>query len=561
MPAMIREIPDARGLSAALVLLLSVGGVVACGGSSKSASPDASHDGPVDTGSVQEAGLPDVISGIDAPPKVGVEPVGTALVRLTGAQIRGVTDDGYVAYLDANGAAYVVSLSGGSPRLVLAPAGGTDAGNQTFTDVAVSHTFVAAWSNTASSLASSPLNVWSAKLGTTKQIAQSSSPGAFQAAPDSSFFTYLADPSTDGSAASLYGALADGTHAAALLPSIVVSDLAVNCAPKQVFAGSYVVVASCAAGSFGGAAVPTVASFNSQTGWTASVLVASAIDQLAVDPAGANVLTATSAGALEYVPVAGGVPVAIDMGNPVNTTPTSSSTLFIAPNPTRAIYQASSGALKTAPLPAGEASALPTGSVGVVFGLSPDGSYVSYATPVQDLTGGYPLNLNMISTTPGGTVLPLEEGNPGSVFYDLYDPDSFNGTEFTIGLAYPFTADSAYALFTSVPIGTDDDTPPGSLQAAPVTGKAVITAAATQVYAAVPLAGSKVLWNDGYNASGNAEDGPVADLRTVDLSLGTPSLIIQGADADFGVSPDNTKVIYSLNYGVSTDGVYVTPIP
>lgn len=386
-------------------------------------------------------------------------------------------------------------------------------------------------------------------------------PGSFDAASDSTFFTYVAAAAADGSSASLYGSLADGTEGSALVTGIVTSNLAGNCLPKVAFAGSYVVVASCAAGSFGAAGPPRVSSFDSARGWAASLLVPSAIDQIAVDPDGANVLAATSTGTLEYIPIGGGAPVIVDEGNVVRTTPTSTSTLFIAPNPTRAIYQAGSNGLRVATLPSGPASVLGAGSVGVVFGLSSDGNYASFATPAQDLTSGYPLDLSIVSTMPGGVVVPLEQGNPAAVFYNLYNPDSFNGTEFTIGTPYPFTADSAYALFTMVPAGSGDDTPPGSLQATPVSGAAGMTVAGASVYAAVPLTGSRVLWNDGYVANGNALGGPVASLRVVDVSTNGPTLILAGADADFAVSPDGTRAVYSLNYGVATDGIYVVAIP
>jgi hypothetical protein len=174
---------------------------------------------------------------------------------------------------------------------------------------------------------------------------------------------------------------------------------------------------------------------------------------------------------------------------------------------------------------------------------------------------GYPTVLNAISTLAGSTVVALEHGNPGTVFSDLFDPDTFDGSTLAIGTDYPFTADGAYALFTTVPMGSADDTPPGSLQATNLASGKGVTLSETSVFTAVPLTGASVAWNDAYNAAGNAIGTGIGDLHVGDFSTGTSTLVLHGADAAFAVAPDHSRLAYSLNYGTSEDGIYVVAIP
>jgi hypothetical protein len=506
--------------------------------------------------------IPDVtMPDVGAP--TPVTPVGTALAMLAGARIVGVTDDAYVVYVDAVGSTYVVPFGGGSAPVRIVVAGGPDAGSVdgsvlSFTDVVVSHDIVAVWASTLSALAPTALYVWSSKMGSARAVSATSVPGLFEAAPDSSFFTFFADASADRSNATLYAGASSGGPPTVLAPATVLAERA-TCPERQLFAGPYVVLASCTAtGSFGMSA-PSVVSFDGMNAWQKAVLVESAADQIALDPTATNVLAVTSGGSLVYVPVGGGPATTVDTA--VSTTSTSTGTLFVAPNPLRAIYQTGSNALKVASLPSGTAAALPTGSVGTIFGLSPDGAYVSYATSTTDLMSGYPTVLNAISTLAGSTVVALEHGNPGTVFSDLFDPDTFDGSTLAIGTDYPFTADGAYALFTTVPMGSADDTPPGSLQATNLASGKGVTLSETSVFTAVPLTGASVAWNDAYNAAGNAIGTGIGDLHVGDFSTGTSTLVLHGADAAFAVAPDHSRLAYSLNYGTSEDGIYVVAIP
>jgi len=96
-----------------------------------------------------------------------------------------------------------------------------------------------------------------------------------------------------------------------------------------------------------------------------------------------------------------------------------------------------------------------------------------------------------------------------------------------------------------------------------MTGATKTTVAAADVWQENAVSAAKVLYNDHY-IGGGASDG-YADIESVDLSASplAPTTVVSHADANYFLSADRTKLIYSFSScpNLGTAGIYVIAAP
>jgi hypothetical protein len=191
------------------------------------------------------------------------------------------------------------------------------------------------------------------------------------------------------------------------------------------------------------------------------------------------------------------------------------------------------------------ASPSPTKIVAGLFGgtlaLSSDDNWlVTYETAGTSFTDMY-----MVNTAASSSLVTLCPTETAAFFGD------------------PFTVDDSQVLFFCN-ISTSGSGYVGDFDAEKLmAGATKTTVAPTNVWQANSVSGAKVLYNDHYIGG-----GPVygyADIEAVDLSATplAPTTVVSHADANYFLTADKTKLIYSFSScpNAGAAGIYVIAAP
>lgn len=511
-------------------------------GSKKDTSVGPEDTGsPVDSGTTSDTGTPVDSSVVDsavvdsatvdssadvdltdvsdtATTDTAVGETGTVATRLaTGTlTILGITSDGYVVYTSGSDV-NAVSLGGGAPIAIVTSA----------SRVRVSNKAVFTW-GTVDTAGFAPLSVWTAANGTksiaTKSLAPSSTAAYalyVAAASADGNWAMFTDGGTTGTSrkADVKVVNTDGTGGKTALTQYVVYDgspggLTDYCAPYIGWVGTRFVTSHCTPS---GTTVSFDASSVDPSVGTATSLGTDLGAYWTADDAGSKVALVTSLGSLRLVPVAGGTALTIE---------SSVSTAQFTHDGTYVLYRTSGNALKRSPTSTASPQTLISSGVATLLsGASPNDKFLLYSS--SSTAGAYDVRLASTTTPGSGTVLYSTAA--GEVYGDA------------------FTADSAYALYYQS-VASDV----GTLTAAPTAGGSGISLGAS-TWLDWAVAGSKVIWNDGYSSTAGT-----ATIRVRDLASGTgTTTIAANADRTFVLSPTRDRVVYSI----ASDGLWVAPIP
>jgi len=563
--------------------LLLGSALFACGGSTAAPTGDGGSDVsvPRDTGikpSPHDTGIdspvrPERDAGVDAARDTGIDatrdaadahvlmtdahdaapptPVGSTLSVGRRFLVEGVTDNGYVIYATPSSINAVPAL-GGTPT-VLGAFGFDDAGVIGNGAVVVLHDLVLLWTDVtqfeASALPVGTLSVWSPATSassaptvlSTSAIAPSPYGGVVVAASaDGSSLAYMVANTASGEIASLVAASTASlaTHVT-LDPSIGANPTGL-CGPALNFAGGFLIARYCDVVS-GDEGAPALFAYDTQA-WRKKPLVQGVLAS-SVDGTGAYAAAVTVSGQLDLVSTSSdsGAAVAVDP----SVTLSSAESIFLGVSDQFILYTTPAGALKASSVTGAPAlTTLVASKVNAIDGVSLDAKWV-YVNDGTDPNTGYPSDLSLASTSAAGAARQLASNTVATTLGD------------------GFTADSSYALFATG-LGINPMTGAfsgGTLNAAKVsasTSPAVVTTnGGVQVNA---LTGTAILFADHYNASGGLAGS--ADLRTVDVATTVASsLVIAGADISYALTKDRSKLVYTLNFGDSTDGLYIVSLP
>jgi hypothetical protein len=564
-------------LSRSLCLLGLIAG--ACTSSSASVGSDAS--GPsrrLDAATAREADTPDhatregdaraetgasqdASQHVDAPAMDAGRPptpVGTAVD--TGAiTLVGVTDDGHVVYQRGNTvkAAPVV----GGPTTTLLDASDAAATNGIVVNIVHDDVFI--WSNVNQTSGAATLDVWASSLTAATTLSTSSVPSLFAASADSSVIAFSDGTSADGSSTNLVAAaIASLTSHHPLATAVDPGNEDVpTCPPALAFSGAgtllYTVVGACTPIVVdGGANGPFVVTAFPAATWTGAVLAPSATT-VAVDGSGSSAAIFLPSGAIEIASLAGGAPVPIDTGPDAGTADAGadlSSQLYLSPSDAFVLFCTHAGALLASPTATASVTTLATAGAVDLDAVSPTAAFVLVDQGTDVLTG-FPEGLGLASTSTAGPVATLSTGD---VFLNV------GGDE--------FTADGHYALYIAGVTSDGNGNPIGALTAAavaapgsPITiaskgGSLINPITGAPSNTAVALTTSQIAFVDAFDSSlGQAGQ---ADLEVVDLSTTAPAQrVMTAADPSFVVSHDRQRILYTITFGGTTDGLYSVAVP
>lgn len=495
------------------------------GGSGLDASTDAAPKHPKpgpDSGSSSsdDAGDGGVACSLET---TALAPHGTQLVPLSGATIDGVTSDGYVVYTDtSSNTNEVISLDGGAPTSI----GANDGTGGAFTSGLV----VFAFNGVSQTTEVGTLSIWSSAHGQqsigTEVIAASPGQGLLDISGDGTHIVYFDNAA--GTTGDVTVINTDGSGKTVIAPGLDISSI--SCFPAVYFAGAYVVVETCAAGSDGGSS-STLTTYTG-TGWMTKAVLSTTVDAssyLVVDPTGASLQYLSAAG-LQVASLASGMSVTVDpMGTPGSFTSDGQ----------HVVYTTMGGAINLGAITGAAPTPLvATGGYEGIYGLSPDNNWLlAFTTLMQDSAGDYVSDLYLASASSAGSATTLASSASASLFGDL------------------FTADSTHAMFdNSVSNGS------GTLTAAAIMGGSRATLGPLSVLN-LSATGGKIVFNTNDTPCGGSSGA--ADLEVVDTSSSTtPTLLVTQADAYFFLDSAKQNIVYSWSYLPNASaGIWVLPIP
>jgi hypothetical protein len=491
---------------------------------------------------------PSLEGGADAGPPV---PVGTTLAAGSGVLIQGVTDDGYVIYVTPTSVS-CIPVAGGTPSILVAAPGGTSPSGVLIDFAFVVHDVVFLWSNVESNAGT--LSVWTSWLGAPVTITSNGSVDLLPAvSADSSTIAYATD--ADGTL-SLFGASIAALASPVKLASGMDSGTG-GCFPSAAFTGQaapfHLVASYCVVGSSETDGPNQAYSYPTST-WAPTEL-ATNVTAFVLDAIGTRVAVGTSGGQLETIPVAGGAALPIDAAGTLGSYPS----LYLSQSDGFVLYiNSAEEALMRSPVTTSAPESLTAcytsncveGLVGrydlLLPAVSPDENWV-FAYPAVISLGtdfAFPSGIILASTSTAtdSWVLTGSSANPSSAQGD------------------PFTVDSDFGVFMQWITVDGGGRVTGELDAvstaAPSTVTMLTATAFSSIYAGTPsdlaLTGSEISYVDNFSY-----DDEAVDLHVIDLASATTSTtLMRRINPNYVVSSDKTTIIYSVNLGGATDGLY-----
>lgn len=503
---------------------------VACS-SAPVASPgvDGGTDAPL-----HEAGPPPDAAASQCPlGDGGVAPQGRRLVSSPTASILGVTSDGYAIYEDRQFSdIYAVSLLGGTPEQIGPSWGAGSSGVSIFGSVVLYWTGVQDF-DTYPFIGQ--LVVWTAK-GRSKVLAPASLLGQVAVSSDGKYVAYSDNatgdyPGPDAGtnvgvgAGDIFVSAPDGSGKTSIASHVAWS---AECQPNLVFVGSSLVTASCAAANlpqpaatlraYGAPAFSLATTLNSQPAYTG------------IGHDTTRISYYTTGEVLTIQNVAGG-PVPI-MANAYSSSISNDGTFVMILDYNGTIYRS--------PTTSSSISLVSPGYISI-NAISPDDKWLIVSKSQDPKSGLY--DTFLLPTAASSVATPLVATTTGAFLNDW------------------FTVDNSRVIFGAnnkpAPYGFFGDFAAVTL-AAPSTPALTVTSTAWSAYATT---GAKTVFNDGYDLVFPAL--PTADIQVIDLANpSTRTKLVSHADANFYVSSDRTKAVYSWTYCADDRaGLYVVDLP
>ena len=487
-------------MSTQIWALLACAALVACG--SSPANEDGGTDGGVDAPSAcPEGGSDPGLAGAGAP-------VGTQLATGDALSIRAVTGDGWVVYSDdAAAELHAVPLAGGAPS-DLGPLG-SKFWVVGFGDV------VFVWTNVSAANVGA-LATWTS-AGGLHPIATASL--GIVGSSDGTHVLYTDHAGAGGDVADVWAAAIDGSGATKLVAAAVVA----GCIPALGFVGAYAVATHCSAPPNPNP-LATISSFSTAT-WARVDLATGAENYWAA--AAGGVLYSVDGAGIAVVSAAGGAATTIDANGFLGV---------LTADGKSALYGTRSHDLRRSPVASPSPTTLVTGGFNGFWALAPDEQHVLFFSQVGP--GGGDMFLG--ATGAAGAPITL----------------STAATSATLGDA--FTKDSSHALYAT---DLDPCTHAGTLHAVAVDAGAPVLLG-EQTWAGWAPSAAKVVFGDGYFATGEARFGRV-DVELVDLAQGsTKTRLVDRADAVLALSPSGDRVIYAWSARPGAlAGLWSAPLP
>jgi hypothetical protein len=472
-----------------------------------------------------------------------------------------VTEDGYVVFTTDTGV-LAAPVAGGAATVLV------DLGSGAMPIVMVVHNDVFIWVTSPTTGGTvGALTVWNHTLvPTPTQLTDASFTYLAAASVDSSNILYsVADTSSVFNPITLYAATTSTLTSPVSLASSIYSEP--GCIPAVAFTGTaapFTAIASfCVAGDDGGMdyGPNNVFAYPTST-WKATQIAADANTMasppFSVDKSGDWVVVALGNGGVETVPLgadsATAVPIAgsgtlPDVPEYVFDPAVGNLAYYLSKTDAFVLYATGKGALVRSPVTTSTPTTLVGSNVNGLDGLSPDESW-QIVNKNTDPSNGLPTDLSIASTATPATPTKLT----GSSTSDC-------GV-----LGDPFTADSTFALFmTDIVDGANSAV--GTLHAVSTSDTAVditVTSSAVMAsnYSPVDLALTKtqIVYADSFDSSIGTAGGVTVNFVDV-ATKGLPTVLVAGVNPSFFVSFDKKRVLYTINAGGSTDGIYSVAVP
>jgi hypothetical protein len=509
--------------------------VSACGGTTitETAPDSGAPDVRVSDVSTRPDVAPDATGPVDAKTSDAVDAGsrGTLLTPGKDLVLWGVTSDGFAVYSVAkeNPVVYAVSLEGGAPTEI-------DTLATEYSYALVQGNVVAVLNDVASTGAGT-IKLWTS-TGGLHTISSTAYTYEFFLSPGLQQVAYLDDFDATLGTADLYVSQSDGTAATLLEAAVAGISNTSACYPQVGFAGSSVVLGYCPTpGSMTG----NIYSF-AEPSWAPTTVVSGGYPYFISDPTGTNLLIFASG--LQVIPVAGGTATTID--------PNGMSAAFTSDG-ANVVYASSSGALMRSPIASPSPAVLVSGGVEGIYELSPDNSTALVFKSYDSMT--YLSDLYAASAVTSGALTTLSMAETASVA----SPEQ---SGLVNGAA--FTADSSHVLFYS---GVSTASYPylGTLEVSTPSGPPL--ALATNSNTALPTGASTVVFEDNFALLAGMTVGTI-DIKAIDTQAGgSPTLLVGGGNASsygssFYLSKDGSRVVYTQNATKTTQaGLFVTPVP
>ena len=482
-------------------LTLALFAVQGCGGSNKNTTQDDMSTPVTDGGGTADMPKP-ADQGTPAD-------VGKGTLVLPAKQFVAVTSDDYVVGFTGNaGGLSVAPIAGGTVTVI--DAASVSAG--------ITGKTVFSWD----AAIVGKLTAWTASLGTPRVLNTTSATGTATTTTDGSYVGYAGNAS-NGITEVVVGKL-DGTGTKT---SVITGVAFKNTAcPLTIVGGSTgFLVSYCTSAT---ATVATLAHVDATAATPTATTIDAAVSGFSTDLAGDKLWYLDATNNLFYAA----------LGSAATQVDTNVSRVYLSVDGAKLVWTTKAGALKSAATSA-VATVTTLSATGAVEigGVSPNEAYAMVSDVAADTTTGHS-NCALASLTTAGAPAVLVMDNT-SVFYGP-----------------SFTEDSSMALFYDA----DANSVATLHKRALPTGTASVVA--TGVWNHNTAAGTKIVYMDNYVAGSKTTNGK-ADLSSYDLTSGSATLIVKGAQAGntIATSKDRTKVIYDFQQGTTAQhGVYAASI-
>jgi hypothetical protein len=509
---------------------------VACGGGeASSGGADAGADVVNEHILHKDVGAGSSSGGNEA--GMAIPPAGTQLVATANLlQVDGVTSDGYAIYTDTtDNSVWAVPVAGGMPQKITSNVSPTAV-------VQANGPVVLIWANVNATTNIGQFMVWTAAKGT-QMLSMASSVGA-PLSKDQSHVLFMDGTTMATTAIAVAGV--DGTGKTTLVPAAVTT---AACTPSIGWVGNDALASYCASmpSADAGGTDATLTRYAAAS-WMATNISTAAFT--AFSGTNDHVLFFDHAG-LEAYDAASGMTTLIDANG---------DSFVLTPDLTKVVYGTSMngadggfgsfGPFKVSPIASPSPTTLGTG-IDVFYGISPDGNWVLGYTQLT-MTTMFTNTILASTTTPGmpTTLVPMP-------------------TSSSIG--DDFTTDSKFAIYTdsiTESMTAQGPVTSGNLNAVAVAGgSAAPMQLGTSVWQEAAGPGSKVIFNPNWAPPLNLGFG-LADLTEVDLSVASPApkTLVSQADANFFLTTDKTKIVYSFSTGggaqpTAMSGLWAMPVP
>jgi hypothetical protein len=488
----------------------------------------------------QDSGTSSADGGLNC--LTGTAPTGTPILSSVTASVQGVIGSDTVLFFDSSASTLnSVPIAGGSPTMISAydNSGLLISGNV----VLWSHNPTAA---TATAPAFGPLlssvSGAAAKTVTTAAYQSGIGNGYIDVSSDGSLILYMTTTAAAPTTANIVVSAPDGTGAVTLVPNVVYSASANGtlCTPNARFVGNTVVAAYCTTAPTT-QMESTIAQFHVTGGAPIQTFTTAGFFGFSID----NPKTPTQ---ISYLTAGGQYVQSLTVGStPKLIDKDGAGGAFFSADGLSLIYDqfilndagtGGTGGIYRSNIASPSPQKIVAGTFGGTLSISPDTNWL--VTYEQTNSTGTLTDMYLVSTAPGSSLQTLCPTTTATFFGDN------------------FTVDDTQVLFFCNVNGPVGDFDAEKL----MTGATKTTVGAATVWQENAVSGAKVLYNNNYVSGGKVFG--YADIQAQDLSTtAAPTTVVSHADANYYLTADKTKLIYSFSActNLGAAGIYVIPAP